>query len=145
MPSAGGRVSERASEAVALLAAVQGRVAKKMDAGLGAHGLSLTDFMVLRRLERAAGGAMRRIDLARALGLSASGVTRLLGPMERMGLVEKEASERDARVSLVRLSRAGARVYAEAAVSFAHGAGEALKPLGEKRIEALCGLLEMVG
>lgn len=53
---------------------------------------------------------MRRIDLADSVGLSPSAVTRLLAPMEKPGLVEKEANPRDARVSLVKLSTAGAGV-----------------------------------
>ncbi len=132
------------SELVVALAGAQGRAVRRIDAGLAPHGLSFNEFMVLRSLDRAAQGTMRRIDLAAELGLSASGVTRLLQPMERMGLVEKQASERDARVSLVRLSRAGARVLAEAAVSFAHGADEALKLVDAPGREALAALLGQV-
>lgn len=35
---------------------------------------------------------MQRVDLARCIGLGASGVARLLDPMERVGLVARRAS-----------------------------------------------------
>ena len=50
---------------------------------------------------------MRRIDLAESIGLTASGVTRLLAPMEKIGLVKREANAADARVSFVTLSKGG--------------------------------------
>jgi DNA-binding MarR family transcriptional regulator len=51
---------------------------------------------------------MRRVDLARALGLTPSGVTRLLDGLEREHLVEKGTCERDARVTYAVLTEAGA-------------------------------------
>src|SRR5579863_2723838 len=80
--------------------------------GLSLHGLGLTDFMILHLLREAQGEKMRRIDLAEKVGLTASGVTRLLLPMEKRGLVKRESTQHDARVSLVVLSAAGRRLYA---------------------------------
>ncbi|MDZ7871614.1 MAG: MarR family transcriptional regulator [Rheinheimera sp.] len=48
----------------------------------------------------------RRSDLVELVGLSPSGITRLLLPLEKIGRVEKERNPRDARVSLVILSEA---------------------------------------
>ena len=50
---------------------------------------------------------MRRIDLARGLGLTASGVTRLLDGLEREGLVEKRTCSEDARVTYAALTDGG--------------------------------------
>jgi DNA-binding MarR family transcriptional regulator len=61
----------------------------------------------LLQLSRAPGHKMRRIDLADGIGLTASGVTRLLAPMEKIGLVAREANAADARVSLVSLAKGG--------------------------------------
>ena len=72
---------------------------------------------------------MRRIDLAERIGLSASGVTRLVNPMEKNHLVEKEINPRDARVSLVHLSKAK--------VSFEQSADAILKPLSNKQVTTL--------
>ena len=52
-------------------------------------------------LNEASTHSLKRIDLAEQVGLSASGVTRMLLPMEKIGLISKEEGARDARVSLV--------------------------------------------
>jgi hypothetical protein len=62
----------------------------------GLHGLSFGDFMILYHLGRAPGKRLRRIDLAERLGLTASGVTRSLLPLEKLGLVTRQPDPRDA-------------------------------------------------
>jgi len=86
------------------------RMLKKMDGQLSFHGVSFTEYQVLHQLSKAERETMTRIELARSVGLSASGVTRLIAPMEKLGLVEKESHPRDARISLVKLSKAGKKV-----------------------------------
>jgi DNA-binding MarR family transcriptional regulator len=73
------------------------------------HGLSVTAYEALLLLSRAEEGSMRRVDLAGGLGLSPSGVTRLLEGLERDGLVEKRSCASDARVSYAVLTDAGRR------------------------------------
>src|ERR1700754_3728802 len=73
---------------------------------LSIHGIGLTDFMILHLLHEEPGEKMRRSDLAEKIGLTASGVTRMLLPMEKAGLVDRESSERDARVSYAVLAPA---------------------------------------
>ncbi|WP_371516174.1 MarR family winged helix-turn-helix transcriptional regulator [Kitasatospora sp. NBC_01300] len=90
------------------LVRAQAAVAKRFDASLGGlHGVSLSDFTLLLHLGHAPGGRMRRVDLAEALGLTASGVTRGLAPLERIGLVSREAAARDARVAYAALTPTG--------------------------------------
>jgi len=92
---------------------------KRIDAGLGSiHGIGFTEYMSLYHLSNAHNKTMRRIDLAQKIGVTASGITRLLSPMEKIGLVEKEVNERDARVSLVKLSNAGETILNDATTSF---------------------------
>jgi DNA-binding MarR family transcriptional regulator len=50
---------------------------------------------------------MRRVDIARAVLLTASGITRLLDGLERAGWVEKRACSSDARVSYAALTEDG--------------------------------------
>ena len=50
---------------------------------------------------------MRRIDLAGKLGLTASGITRLLIPMEKIGWIKREPYTDDARVSYVSIANGG--------------------------------------
>jgi DNA-binding MarR family transcriptional regulator len=90
------------------LVRAQAALVKRFDARLSAlHGVSFADLAVLRCLGQAEGGRMRRVDLALALGLSASGVTRGLIPLERIGLVVREPDPRDARVAYAALTPTG--------------------------------------
>ena len=73
----------------------------------GIHGLGLSDFAALYYLAEAPSGRLRRIDLARRLALTPSGVTRLLGPLERRGIVAREADGNDARATYAVLTRTG--------------------------------------
>ena len=73
------------------------------------HGLTMSDFDVLIQLYHAPDHAMRRIDIARQVLLTASGITRLLDGLERCGLVTKRACESDARVSYAVLTDEGLR------------------------------------
>ncbi|MFE4975500.1 MarR family winged helix-turn-helix transcriptional regulator [Kitasatospora sp. NPDC056651] len=96
------------------LVRAQAALVKRFDAGLsGLHGVSLADFTMLLHLSQAPGGRMRRVDLAEALGLTASGVTRGLAPLERIGLVSREAAARDARVTYAALTPTGRERLAE--------------------------------
>ena len=71
------------------------------------HGLTLRDFDVLAQLAYAPDRQLRRVDLARGVLLSASGITRLLDGLERAGLVEKGTCASDARVTYAVLTNAG--------------------------------------
>ena len=80
----------------------------RVDAELGAiHGLGLSDFAALHHLAEAPNRRLRRVDLARRLALTPSGVTRLLGPLERRGIVTRESNDHDARATYAVLTRAG--------------------------------------
>jgi DNA-binding MarR family transcriptional regulator len=85
-------------------AAVTRQLSARLEA---AHGLTLSDFDVLVQLYFAPERALRRVDIARAVLLTASGITRLLDGLERSGWVEKRACETDARVSYAVLTEAG--------------------------------------
>ena len=69
--------------------------------------------MVLWHLSQAEGKKLRRVDLADKLGVTASGITRMLLPMEKIGLIAREADVRDARVSTVLLAPVGKRLLQE--------------------------------
>ena len=98
------------------------RLRRCLGGALSIHGLGVSEFLVLRQLGTAQAQTMRRVDLAQAVGLTASGITRLLNPMQKTGLVVKKASAHDARVSLVVLSKAGAQVLKDADIAFAAAA-----------------------
>ena len=74
---------------------------------LETHGLHINDFEVLLLLSQAEDDAMRRVDLAEAIQLTQSGVTRLLDGLEKAGYVTRRACDSDARVSYAALTKEG--------------------------------------
>jgi len=80
----------------------------------GRHGLSLRDYDVLVQIYFAPGRRMRRIDIARTVILSPSGITRLLDGLERAGWVKKEHCASDARVTYAALTEAGLEKFEQA-------------------------------
>jgi DNA-binding MarR family transcriptional regulator len=94
------------------LSRIETVLSRKFDAKLG--GLGFSDFLILHALSVAPDGRLRRIDLADTIGLTASGITRLLLPMEKVGLVRREAHDGDARVSYVAIAPGGLARLSEA-------------------------------
>lgn len=94
------------------MARVQALMARRFDSRLGG-GLGFSDFVILYYLSQAEGEKLRRIDLAEKVGLTASGITRLLAPMEKIGLIHRESDARDARVSFVLLAPGGKLLLSE--------------------------------
>jgi DNA-binding MarR family transcriptional regulator len=93
-------------------------ISKKLDASLGSvHGIGFTEYIILFHLNKSHNKAMRRIDLANNIGLTASGITRIVSPMEKIGVVKKEKNPRDARVSLVKITAAGEEIIGDATLS----------------------------
>jgi DNA-binding MarR family transcriptional regulator len=136
--------SEAKLDLITNLDATFTRSLKQIDRRLSAHGITYTELMVLHRLNGASNQTMRRVDLAEAIGLTASGVTRLLLPMEKRRLVEREANPRDARVSLIELTVAGKKLYRDAFTTFQFCADALTRNLTEKQVNTLSELLNIV-
>ncbi len=83
------------------------------------HGLTLSDFDVLAQLYFAPERALRRVDLSRQVLLTASGITRLLDGLQRMGWVTKRRCETDARVTYAVLTDEGVKKFEAAYESHA--------------------------
>jgi DNA-binding MarR family transcriptional regulator len=114
-----------------------------MDATLrAAHGLSLREYEVLLALSDAPQGRLRRVDLAAKVLLTQGGVTRLLAPLERDGLVARAASEADRRVVFAQLTGAGRRRLAAARGTHREDTGALFAArFDAAELEALDGLL----
>ena len=74
---------------------------KNLDRALSVHGIGVSEFMILHTLFISEEQFMSRINLASSISLTASAITKLIAPMEKLNLVDKEKNERDARMSLV--------------------------------------------
>ena len=83
------------------------------------HGLSVNEFFLLMQLERVTNHRLARVELAKRMHISASTVTRMAAPMEKLGLVSRQADERDARLAFVVLTKAGLDKVKEARATFA--------------------------
>jgi DNA-binding MarR family transcriptional regulator len=105
------------------------------------HGLSFSDFMILYYLDHAPESRLRRIDLAERLGVTASGVTRSLLPMEKLGLVARQPDPRDARVGYASLTKSGQQLLKYALASVEPIAKEAIQIMPVDKIKVLSSLL----
>lgn len=136
-------MSEAAADHVVInLMSLQNKIQKRIGGALSVHGLGLSDYFVLNQLYMVPARKMRRSDLAERVGLTPSGITRLLNPLEKIGLVVKESNSRDARVSLVALSLTGKQVFEDAKVSFSESCRVLFDPLDSSQIDELDGLVK---
>jgi DNA-binding MarR family transcriptional regulator len=106
------------------------------------HGLTLSDYEVLLHLAHAPDRMMRRIDLARSVLLTPSGITRLLEGLERQGYVERAKCESDARVTYALLTEAGHAKLREASETHLEGMrSHFAERFSGEELDALGGLL----
>lgn len=119
-------------------------LSRKFDA-LSVHGLSFNDFVILYILNSSSENKMRRVDLAEKIGLTASGVTRLLNPLEKIGLVSRESNERDARVSYVVITANGKKIFEEAQSTAENITKEIIPFKKDKSLRTLSDLLYELG
>jgi DNA-binding MarR family transcriptional regulator len=82
---------------------------------LGArHGLGVSEFEVLERLTESSDHKFRAQELAEAVHLSQSALSRLIDRLARNGLVERCVCDNDRRGIFVTLTPTGAQRHAEA-------------------------------
>src|SRR5436189_5805718 len=96
--------------------ATHSAITRELEARLmGAHGLTLSDYDVLVQLARAPEHRLRNIDLANAVVLTRSGVTRLVDGLEKDGLVRRSSCVEDKRGTFVAITDEGVHRLREAA------------------------------
>jgi DNA-binding MarR family transcriptional regulator len=114
-----------------------------LGAELQEHGLTINDYEALLLLSEAEGGRLKRVDLARRLVLTPSGVTRLLEGLEAAGLVERASCEADLRVVYAQLTELGRERLSAASCGHV-GSVRALfeEYLNREELDTLASLLE---
>ena len=125
-------------------AAITTKLHKQIDICLSYQGISFTEFLIMHHLYGSPQHMMRRTDLADSIGITASGVTRLLAPMEKNRIVDKERNPRDARQSLVKLTQTGQQLYRDSMVGFADYSKNKLKSWTVKEIETVAQLFQEI-
>jgi DNA-binding MarR family transcriptional regulator len=121
-------------------------ITDRLDADLREqHGLTFSEYDVLLRLARAPDRSLRMSDLAERVLLSPSGLTRLVDRLVENGLVTRDASPEDARVTLARLTGRGRERLRRAARTHLHGIREHFTGrLSEARLRNVASALETV-
>jgi DNA-binding MarR family transcriptional regulator len=110
-----------------------------------AHGLLLAAYDVLVQLSESPAGALRMSELAQAVLLSRSGLTRLVDRLERDGLVERRSCPSDARGTLATLTEAGRNRLREASGTHLRGvARHVLSHFDAAELDTLGNLLSRV-
>ncbi|WP_030660344.1 MarR family winged helix-turn-helix transcriptional regulator [Streptomyces cellulosae] len=107
---AGNAADSRLEEQWRDILSVHARTMCEIDRVLHPHGLGASDFEVLDMLAAASpeeGDQCRVLDLVGRVHLSQSALSRLIGRLEKEGLVERSVCAEDRRGVSVRLTRKG--------------------------------------
>jgi len=110
------------TDALRLLQVAGGIEARVSGEFSSVHGLSLNEFLLMRHLDGAPLHRLSRVDLAKRMHVNASTITRMVAPMEKIGLLDRQSHERDARLSFVVLTETGRTRLSEAEETFARHA-----------------------
>ena len=87
---------------------------------------------------------MSRIALAKAIGLKASEIMRLLAPMSKNNIVDKALHAEDVRESLVSLTKTGMALYTDALISFEYSCNSAFSSLNDTEAAQLLALFNKI-
>jgi len=104
---------------------VHSELTKQLDAQLTReHDLPLSSYEVLLYLADSEGGRLRMAELADAVLLSRSGLTRLVDRLERDGLLKRVRCESDARGLFAEITPAGRELFDAARATHLDGVRE---------------------
>lgn len=106
--------------------------------------LSPTQYNVLRILRGAGAGGLACGSIADRMVTRDPDITRLLDRMEKRGVISRSRETRDRRVITARITTEGLDVLRAVNEQNPKLAGAMLGHMGERRLRALCSLLEQV-
>lgn len=115
-----------------------------MNRTLSGHGLSFSDFVILHHLEKAPEHQLRPIDLAHKLGLTPSGITRMLFPLEKLHIIQRDKSASDARSRYARLTPAGLELLQNATATLENRLEDIIPANFVNKVDDLTGSLELL-
>ena len=92
-----------------------GYLERRLDRAISTiRGISFSEYRLLRDLAQRPEARAMRVELAQAVGLTPSAITRALKPLEKLGYVETLKSDWDARRSLACLTSGGQELLSDA-------------------------------
>lgn len=123
--------------------AVNSRLMRELDEELRQeHGYSLGDYDVLIQLSRGPSEGLRMCDLANAVLLSPSGLSRRVERLERSGFVQRDRASSDGRSIEARLTTAGKRLVRRLGTAHLAGVKERFADqFSNRELEAIRDLL----
>jgi DNA-binding MarR family transcriptional regulator len=122
------------------------QIVRALDAELEReHGLPLSSYDVLIQLSFVPDRRLRMSELAEAVVLSRSGLTRLVDRLERDGLVERERGDVDPRQVYAQLTERGLEAVADATPTHIAGIKERfLERLSDRQTKQLAAIWRSV-
>lgn len=100
---------------------------RDLDRQLSVHGISETDYLIMLVLSQQ--GPLNQITLAEQVALTPSAVARIIAPLFKNGLIDKQKHSHDARMSLITLTPTGQHLLMEASVTLDTFASQRLAAL----------------
>ena len=130
------------AEAVVSLARTSDLARRQLSDVVGARGLTLQQYNVLRILRGAGAEGLPTLDIASRMIEQAPGVTRLLDRLEAKKLVRRERCERDRRQVLCRITPAGLDVLSPLDGPVLEAGQRFMSPLGSRDLALFLRLLD---
>ena len=110
----------------------------------GRFGINTARYSLLRALYFADEQRLPQVELARTMSVTSPNVTQLIDALEKEGLVERETSEADRRVTFARLTQQGVARSEELVPAMADFMRESCAALSDEEQQQLVALLSRV-
>jgi DNA-binding MarR family transcriptional regulator len=133
-----------AAEAVVTLIGTADRVRSALSAVVGAHGITLQQYNVLRILRGAGSDGLPTLDIAARMIDKSPGITRLLERLEARRLVRRVRCPQDRRQVLCYATAGALRLLAGLDAPVAESDRRCLAPLDATRVATLVGMLDEI-
>lgn len=124
------------------LLVVAERLGLQLEAVCERHGITHTQYNLLRILRGAPPEGHPRYEIANRLISPAPDVTRLLDRLDRQGLIERGWAPHNRRLSIARITEKGRALLAAVDPEVAALQDTVLKPLTRDQVEALAATLD---
>lgn len=131
-------------EALLNIHRTSGHVAHFLQQILKKHGLTDSQYNVLRILRGAGPEGLRCMEIGERMISRDPDITRLLERLERRRLIERSRDQTDRRVVYTRISREGLSLLKELDPTVEAGAKASLSHMDGEKLRTLIGLLEEV-
>jgi len=106
------------------------------------HGISFDEYMVLHNLAMSGDNTMDRKALGESVGKSVLDITKMLNPMEKIGLVEKQVDNKKPKMKRIKLTKSGEKLFKNTGARLDHYAEQNLGVLDKLQLEDLLETLE---